>query len=188
MRARSVNTRQTAVTSCHGSPSQEDDAPQVTTTGQEHATGDGCCHDDAAKGNGVGRAAGSCHGHADSSDAKDERTARCCHGHGAPADARHQTPAGKYICACCPGVESDEPGNCPHCGMALQRVGGGETKTQYTCPMHPEIVRDEPGDCPICGMALEPMTATVEEGPSAELKSMTRNAGSGPHAPTTSNR
>ncbi|MEF8834096.1 MAG: copper-translocating P-type ATPase, partial [Halofilum sp. (in: g-proteobacteria)] len=73
-----------------------------------------------------------------------------------------------------PGVESNEPGNCPHCGMALQRVGGGETTTQYTCPMHPEIVRDEPGDCPICGMALEPMTASVDEGPSAELKSMTQ--------------
>ncbi|MDZ7748559.1 MAG: copper-translocating P-type ATPase [Halofilum sp. (in: g-proteobacteria)] len=40
--------------------------------------------------------------------------------------------------------------------------------------MHPEIVRDEPGDCPICGMALEPMTVTSEEGPSAELVSMTR--------------
>ncbi|MEX2576652.1 MAG: HAD-IC family P-type ATPase, partial [Halofilum sp. (in: g-proteobacteria)] len=78
------------------------------------------------------------------------------------------------MCACCPGVESDEPGNCPHCGMALQRVAASETATQYTCPMHPEIVRDEPGDCPICGMALEPMTATVEEGPSAELVSMTR--------------
>ncbi|MDZ7787224.1 MAG: copper-translocating P-type ATPase [Halofilum sp. (in: g-proteobacteria)] len=58
--------------------------------------------------------------------------------------------------------------------MALQRVGGEATTTRYTCPMHPEIVRDEPGDCPICGMALEPMTVSADEGPSAELVSMTR--------------
>lgn len=100
----------------------------------------------------------------------------CCSGHHDPSDQREsrRASAGMYVCACCPGVESDEPGNCPHCGMALQRVGAGETTTQYTCPMHPEIVRDEPGNCPICGMALEPMTATVEEAPSAELVSMTR--------------
>ena len=100
----------------------------------------------------------------------------CCHhhGHGEAATADRRSTSAEYICACCPGVESDEPGNCPHCGMALQRVGTGSSKTQYTCPMHPEIVRDEPGDCPICGMALEPMTVTAEEGPSAELVSMTR--------------
>jgi Cu+-exporting ATPase len=97
----------------------------------------------------------------------------CC-GHADSGPANTGTTPGKYICACCPGVEADEPGNCPHCGMALQRVGGGATTTRYTCPMHPEIVRDEPGDCPICGMALEPMTVTADEGPSAELISMTR--------------
>ena len=44
----------------------------------------------------------------------------------------------------------------------------------YTCPMHPEIRRAGPGFCPICGMALEPVTATLEAGPSAELIDMTR--------------
>ncbi len=97
----------------------------------------------------------------------------CC-GHGNTNRKSRQATPGTYICACCPGVESDEPGNCPHCGMALQRVGGSAKTTRYTCPMHPEIVRDEPGDCPICGMALEPMTVTADEGPSAELVSMTR--------------
>lgn len=86
-----------------------------------------------------------------------------------------RTPStGTWFCPCCPGVEADEPGQCPHCGMTLQRADGGAKKMQYTCPMHPEIVRDEPGDCPICGMALEPMTVTADEGPSAELVSMTR--------------
>ena len=40
--------------------------------------------------------------------------------------------------------------------------------------MHPQIRRDGPGFCPICGMALEPEVATVSEGPSAELRDMTR--------------
>ncbi len=41
--------------------------------------------------------------------------------------------------------------------------------TQFTCPMDPEIVQDHPGDCPICGMALEPMTPSVDAGPTPEL-------------------
>jgi Cu+-exporting ATPase len=44
----------------------------------------------------------------------------------------------------------------------------------YTCPMHPEIRQAGPGVCPICGMALEPVTASVDAGPSPELTDMTR--------------
>jgi Cu+-exporting ATPase len=44
----------------------------------------------------------------------------------------------------------------------------------YTCPMHPEIQEQAPGNCPVCGMALEPVTATAESEPSAELSDMTR--------------
>ena len=40
--------------------------------------------------------------------------------------------------------------------------------------MHPEIRQGAPGSCPICGMALEPLLATAEEGPSAELVDMRR--------------
>jgi P-type Cu+ transporter len=80
-----------------------------------------------------------------------------------------------YYCPMCPGVESDEPGNCPKCGMALEKAQSGpSTKTEYVCPMHPEIVRDEPGDCPICGMALEPRTVTLEEEENPELLDMSR--------------
>ena len=34
----------------------------------------------------------------------------------------------KYFCPMCPGVESDKPGVCPICGMALERnpAFGGE--------------------------------------------------------------
>ncbi|HEY8288661.1 MAG TPA: heavy metal translocating P-type ATPase, partial [Acetobacteraceae bacterium] len=44
----------------------------------------------------------------------------------------------------------------------------------YTCPMHPEIRQEGPGSCPICGMALEPVEATAEAQPNAELADMTR--------------
>lgn len=46
--------------------------------------------------------------------------------------------------------------------------------TIYTCPMHPQIRQVGPGMCPICGMPLEPVVATAETGPSAELVDMTR--------------
>ena len=44
----------------------------------------------------------------------------------------------------------------------------------FTCPMHPQVRQIGPGSCPICGMALEPVVATAETGPSAELVDMTR--------------
>ena len=73
----------------------------------------------------------------------------------------------------CPGVESDVPGACPKCGMALERNPAFRAPKIYTCPMHPEIRADAPGDCPICGMALEPVTAEPEED-NVELRDMTR--------------
>jgi Cu+-exporting ATPase len=54
-----------------------------------------------------------------------------------------------------PEIESNEAGDCPKCGMALDRVITAVPERQYTCPMHPEIIQDKPGDCPKCGMALE---------------------------------
>src|SRR5262249_36657187 len=83
----------------------------------------------------------------------------------------------KYYCPMCPGVESDKPGDCPKCGMALEAVASAipASKTIYTCPMHPEVQEDHPGSCPKCGMALEPkeIAADVEE-ESAEAKDMSR--------------
>ena len=76
----------------------------------------------------------------------------------------------------CEGVESEQPGDCPKCGMALERNPTFVTpgRTIYTCPMHPQITQDHPGDCPICGMALEPQTATAEPEENYELTDMTR--------------
>jgi Cu+-exporting ATPase len=59
----------------------------------------------------------------------------------------------------CPSVAEDNPGACPHCGMALESAVAPalSRRIEYTCPMHPQIVQDGPGSCPLCGMALEPV-------------------------------
>jgi Cu+-exporting ATPase len=111
----------------------------------------------------------------------------CCAHHGAGAGGAHSHESGhephrgsapaaaKYFCPMCPGVESDQPGSCPKCGMALERNPAWRPAALYTCPMHPEVRQDHPGDCPICGMALEPLTAAeTEEDEDSELRDMTR--------------
>lgn len=76
----------------------------------------------------------------------------------------------------CEGVESDKPGDCPKCGMALERnpAQANAAKTIYTCPMHPQIEQDHPGSCPLCGMALEPKTVSADPENNPELRDMTR--------------
>ncbi len=106
----------------------------------------------------------------------------CCHGdhHSASetkAAAAERKPAKKYFCPMCQGVESDAPGTCPKCGMALERnpTFREPAKVIYTCPMHPQIEQDKPGNCPICGMALEPKNVVAgREEDNAELLDMTR--------------
>jgi Cu+-exporting ATPase len=71
-------------------------------------------------------------------------------------------------------MESDKPGECAKCGMALERNPTFAGKTIYTCPMHPEIRQDAAGDCPKCGMALEPVTESLDEEENPELVDMTR--------------
>ena len=54
---------------------------------------------------------------------------------------------------------------------------GKETPSEgaiWTCPMHPEVQQPGPGSCPICGMALEPMTPSLNVGPSSEYADMKR--------------
>jgi Cu+-exporting ATPase len=86
-------------------------------------------------------------------------------------------PVHTYTCPMHPEIRQPNPGNCPKCGMALERVfeHAVPAGTEYTCPMHPQIVRSEPGFCPVCGMALEPKTP--ESGSDAEhreLRSLSR--------------
>ncbi|TCO91525.1 Cu+-exporting ATPase [Chthoniobacter flavus] len=97
----------------------------------------------------------------------------CCGGHTVTKPVATKAP---YFCPMCPGVESDRPGTCPKCGMALESASPQlvRSKTIYTCPMHPEVEQDHPGNCPICGMALEPKTVTMEPEDGGELRDMTR--------------
>ena len=109
-------------------------------------------------------------------------SADCCHdgAHSPNETARTvsaRQPAKKYFCPMCEAVESDTPGGCPKCGMALEPnpTVREKPKTIYTCPMHPQIEQDHPGNCPICGMTLEPKNIFAggeEENP--ELRDMTR--------------
>ena len=71
---------------------------------------------------------------------------------------------GEYTCPMHPEIKQPSPGNCPKCGMTLERLAASAPAkhTEYTCPMHPQIVRDAPGSCPICGMVLEPREVTAE--------------------------
>ena len=99
----------------------------------------------------------------------------CCSGEDRASAA--PKPAGKYFCPMCAGVESDQPGSCPKCGMALERnpTFRQPGKTIYTCPMHPQIEQDHPGNCPICGMTLEPKNvAAGGDDENHELRDMTR--------------
>ena len=103
-----------------------------------------------------------------------------CHenGHDHDEGSVDPSPDAKYYCPMCAGVESDEPGDCPKCGMRLERNPSykPETKRIWTCPMHPEVQQDHPGECPKCGMDLEPVDASPEEDEeeAAEIRNLKR--------------
>lgn len=100
----------------------------------------------------------------------------CCGGgdHSRPEKLKPSAGAA-YFCPMCPGEESDKPGTCSKCGMALESVSviRSTERSVYTCPMHPEVEREEAGDCPICGMALEARSIDTEED-DTELNDMLR--------------
>ena len=104
----------------------------------------------------------------------------CCHTEPTTVALQTTTPTkpSPYVCPMCAGVASHSPGDCPKCGMALERAApsAASRRTIYTCPMHPEIEQGRPGPCPKCGMELEPKFATAaEQDPGdAELRAMTR--------------
>ena len=96
------------------------------------------------------------------------------HGHKHSQAQQHKSDQqrdsqGQYYCPMrCEGDKTyDELGDCPVCGMHLQKEETKPTgkKTTYTCPMHPEVKQDHPGRCPKCGMDLVPEKAeeTSEE-------------------------
>ncbi len=81
-----------------------------------------------------------------------------------------------YTCPMHPEVRQESPGNCPKCGMTLEKVVDTtpEIRTEYVCPMHPEIIRNVTGFCPKCGMALESRDVSGGEEENQELNDMGR--------------
>ncbi|WP_292531894.1 copper-translocating P-type ATPase [Methylocystis sp.] len=72
---------------------------------------------------------------------------------------------------------SHEESRSARAGGATEHSAQGDTHATnaiYTCPMHPQIRKIGPGNCPICGMTLEPLVASTEAEPNAELMDMTR--------------
>src|SRR5687768_1307499 len=63
-----------------------------------------------------------------------------------------------YTCAMHDSVAMKKPGNCPVCGMKLQRSKKEQMKAEvtknYSCPMHVDVTSDGPGKCTKCGMDL----------------------------------
>jgi len=75
-----------------------------------------CCHAPAAPAPAAVKG-DYCHGPVQSAPAEHE----CCHGGAATAALAAARGSGAaYFCPMCPGVESDVPGTCPRCGMALE--------------------------------------------------------------------
>lgn len=100
----------------------------------------------------------------------------CCHLEGEAGPSQPITSTAPYFCPMCPGVESDQPGDCPVCGMSLERnlSAAAQQQTRYVCPMHPEVEQAGPGNCPVCGMALELKIVRRDAVPDPERVSLTR--------------
>ncbi|WP_411725935.1 copper-transporting P-type ATPase [Methyloglobulus sp.] len=81
-----------------------------------------------------------------------------------------------YSCPMHPEFRQEQPGSCPKCGMALEKVvdSAPEIRTEYVCPMHPEIIRNVPSSCPKCGMALESRDVSGVTEENHELIDMSR--------------
>lgn len=57
------------------------------------------------------------------SNSDEETPHSCCGGNHDPEAPVIPSPDAGYFCPMCPGVESPVPGDCPKCGMALERNG-----------------------------------------------------------------
>jgi len=87
-----------------------------------------------------------------------------------PADARFACPMETHPDQTDPTKQgpyfSDQPGQCPRCGMKLKPIedlpwarladAAQGAKVAYTCPDHPHVFSETPGKCPRCGKTLQP--------------------------------
>lgn len=63
-----------------------------------------------------------------------------------------------YTCTMHDSVSMKKPGNCPVCGMKLERSKKEQMKAEvtksYSCPMHADVTSNSPDKCSKCGMNL----------------------------------
>lgn len=67
-------------------------------------------------------------------------------------------PPLSYSCPMHPEVVDNEPGQCPLCGMTMEKV---RLALVWTCPVHTDQTRFEKGECRICGRDLIRVTKAV---------------------------
>ena len=84
-----------------------------------------------------------------------------------------------YTCVTHDTVAMKKPGNCPVCGMKLERSKKEQMKAEvtknYSCPMHADVTSESAGKCTKCGMNLtlsakEKMKAEVVKAYSCPMK------------------
>lgn len=84
-----------------------------------------------------------------------------------------------YTCTMHDSVAAKKPGNCPVCGMKLERSVKEQMKAEvvnnYSCPMHADVISQKPGKCSKCGMDLnlspkEKMKMDIVKGYSCPMK------------------
>jgi Cu+-exporting ATPase len=65
--------------------------------------------------------------------------------------------SGLYVCPMHPEIQSETPGNCPKCGMKLERtvMNKESQKTTYYCKVHSDYESQKKGKCPTCGKKLK---------------------------------
>jgi Cu+-exporting ATPase len=167
-----------------GSDKTEAAKPALDRSAREHAAcgGDGDAHDHPQPASGSGREAG--HHHRPQGPHTEDGLRSLaesvkdpvCGMEVDPRMARHRAEyAAHAYCFCsahCREKFEADPGR--YVATTPQKAAPAQEGTIYTCPMHPDVRQAGPGHCPICGMALEPVTATTETGPNAELVDMTR--------------
>lgn len=63
-----------------------------------------------------------------------------------------------YTCPMHDTVAAKKPGNCPVCGMKLERSKKEQMKADvtknYSCPIHLDVTSDKAGKCTLCGRNL----------------------------------
>lgn len=67
-------------------------------------------------------------------------------------DSCHLVQNVYYTCAAHPKVKVEKAGNCPQCGMTMDRK---KEAIYYSCPTHSEVQHSKKGNCERCGTALE---------------------------------